>query len=291
METTPPAPSVVRRPKTILEAFETIVEKAEGSNLSPEFFASVAVPVGYAKRRLKLSALQTVLLALFVDRSEFVKIHASEIAKYCGCRTTRLLGLYKDIDVLEGRHYLRARRGEESLSYRVPHAVLGALKENKAYQYQPEPVCCTGDFFSIFSRYLRNMQRGEMNHNQVVESAKECIGQITGSHFVRHMKRLFNDFNDEEMWLFIFMAHLFIENRDDQIGFGDIEEFYDNDRIPSYIRSALRARVSRLFDLNLIENANDNGIANSSEFKITDFAKKEVLSELRFRQWNGLRKY
>lgn len=56
------------KPKSILEAFEYIVELAEDSNLDEDFFAKAAIHVRYASRKLKLTAPQTVLLALFVDR-------------------------------------------------------------------------------------------------------------------------------------------------------------------------------------------------------------------------------
>ena len=45
--------------------------------------------------------MQVVLLAMFVDRSEDSRIMISEIAKYAGCRTTKILRLSDDIDILE----------------------------------------------------------------------------------------------------------------------------------------------------------------------------------------------
>ena len=78
----------------------------------------------YAARKLKLTPMQTVLLAMFVDRSEDSRIMISDIAKYAGCRTTKILRLSDEIDVLEKKHYLRAARSRKSLSYRVPAGVL-----------------------------------------------------------------------------------------------------------------------------------------------------------------------
>ena len=128
------------RIKSVLEAFEHIVELAKDSNLDDKFFDNASACIRYASRKLALSPMQTVLLALFVDRSEDNRILISEIASYAGCRTTKILRLSSEIDVLENKHYLRASRSRDRLSYRVPRAVLNALKENRSYVYTTEPV-------------------------------------------------------------------------------------------------------------------------------------------------------
>lgn len=55
------------RVKNILEAFEYIVDLAKDSNLASDFYHKASTYIRYASRKLKLSPLQTVLLALFVD--------------------------------------------------------------------------------------------------------------------------------------------------------------------------------------------------------------------------------
>ncbi len=70
--------------KSVLEAFEYIVELAENTNLNTNFFDKAAIYIKYASCKLKLSSIQTVLLALFVDRSETNSIRISEIASYSG---------------------------------------------------------------------------------------------------------------------------------------------------------------------------------------------------------------
>ena len=72
------------QPKSILEAFERIVENVEDSRLDDSFFHKSAREIIYASRLLKLSPMQTVLLSIFVDRSEDSSILLSEIAKYDG---------------------------------------------------------------------------------------------------------------------------------------------------------------------------------------------------------------
>ncbi|MDE5922319.1 MAG: hypothetical protein K2G79_02375, partial [Muribaculum sp.] len=157
------------KPKSILESFEYIVELAEDSNLNNEFLEKAATYIKYASRKLKLTAMQVVLLAMFVDRSEASRIMISEIAKYTGCRTTKILRLSDDIDVLESKHYLRASRSRKSLSYHVPGAVLKSLRKNQSYVYEVEPVQDTQAFFDRFDKLMNEMDDNEQTHESLME--------------------------------------------------------------------------------------------------------------------------
>lgn len=266
------------KPKSILEAFEYIVELAEESNLDEEFFAKAAIHVRYASRKLKLTATQAVLLALFVDRSEDSRIMISEIAKYTGCRTTKILRLSDDIDVLESKYYLRASRSRKSLSYRVPGAVLKALRHNTPYIYEPEPVPDTQAFFDRFDRLMDEKNDDEQTYDSLKERTNEMLEEIKDTVFAKQLTHY--GLCDDDKLLFIFMAHLFVENSDDNIGFHDIDDLFDDGDIPSWVKREFRTRESELFEQGLIENVNEDGMARSDAFKLTNKAKDELLCEL-----------
>ena len=266
------------KPKSILESFEYIVELAEDSNLDSDFIEKTAKHIKYASRKLKLTPMQVVLLALFVDKSEDSRIMISEIAKYTGCRTTKLLRLSDDIDALENKRYLRASRSRNSLSYRVPGAVLKSLRKNQPYIYEEEPVPDTQTFFDRFDRLMKEKDDDELTHDSLMEQTKEMLDEIRDSVFATELRRC--GFCDEDTLLFIFMAHLFVENNDDNIGFHDIDDLFDNGDIPSWVKREFRLRESELFEKNLIENVNEDGMARSDAFKLTENAKEQLLSEL-----------
>lgn len=266
------------KPKSILESFEYIVELAEDSNLDNDFLEKAAKHIKYASRKLKLTPMQVVLLAMFVDKSEDSRIMISEIAKYTGCRTTRILRLSDDIDALENKRYLRASRSRNSLSYRVPGAVLKSLRKNQPYIHEEEPVSDTQTFFDRFDRLMKEKDDDELTHDSLMEQTKEMLDEIKDSVFATELRRC--GFCDEDTLLFIFMAHLFVENNDDNIGFHDIDDLFDNGDIPSWVKREFRSRESELFEKNLIENVNEDGMARSDAFKLTENAKEQFLSEL-----------
>ena len=266
------------KPKSVLEAFEYIVELAEDSNLDKEFIEKASTHIKYAVRKLKLTTMQVVLLAMFVDRSEDSHIMISEIAKYAGCRTTKILRLSDDIDILESKHYLRASRCRKSLSYRVPGAVLKSLRKNQPYIHEEEPVADTQTFFDRFDKLMNEKDDDELTHDSLMEQTMEMLVEIKGTKFATELRRC--GFGDEDTLLFVFMAHLFVENSDDNIGFHDIDDIFDDNEIPSWVKREFRTRESELFDKELIENVNEDGMARSDAFKLTDKAKEELLCEL-----------
>lgn len=272
------------RPKSILEAFECIVELAENSNLDNDFFDKATVHIKYATRRLKMTPIQAVLLAIFIDRgNEFNTM--SEIARYLGCRTTRMMRLSNEIKQLESRHYVRISKSRKSVqSFRVPEEVLDSLRDNKPYVYTQEPVAGTQEFFDRFDKLMDEKRDNELTYDQLFQHTTDLLKSIIDTMFVRELKRynlLWDDCVDDEMLLFIFMAHLYVENNDDSIRFSDIKSIYDDEEIPPHIKHNMRLRRSSLFYHELIENANEDGMARSDAFKLTDKAKSELLGELR----------
>lgn len=266
------------KPKSVLESFEYIVELAEDSNLDSDFFEKASTHIKYASRKLKLTAMQVVLLAMFVDRSEDSRIMISEIARYAGCRTTKILRLSDDIDILESMHYLRASRSSKSLSYRVPVAVLKSLRKNQPYIHETEPVLDTQTFFDRFDKLMNEKDDDELTHDSLMEQTMDMLDEIKDTTFATELRRC--NFGDEDTLLFIFMAHLFVENNDDNIGFHDIDDIFDDNEIPSWVKREFRTRDSELFEKELIENVNEDGMARSDAFKLTDKAKDELLCEL-----------
>ncbi|MDE6836370.1 MAG: ATP-binding protein, partial [Muribaculaceae bacterium] len=265
-------------PKSVLEAFEYIVELSENSNLDKDFFEKASKHIKYATRKLQLTSMQVVLLAQFVDRSQNSRIMMSDIAEYVGCRTTRFLRMADDIDSLEAKYYLRASRSKGSVSYRVSPEVLKSIRTNQPYVHVKENVYDTQSFFDKFNVLMEEKEDNELTHDNLCVLTLEMLDEIKQSHFACKIKSC--QLDESDTVLFIFMAHLFVENNDDNIGFHDLENLFDDDKLPRWVKRSFRNRTSELFEEKLIENVNEDGMARSDSFKLTNYAKEEVLSEL-----------
>ncbi len=82
----------------LLMAFEQIVEMAEDSQLSDEFYRKADKYIKYVSAKLDLTKEQSVMLALFVNRSYEECIQMEELSKYVKCSTVRILRYMNDIE-------------------------------------------------------------------------------------------------------------------------------------------------------------------------------------------------
>ena len=280
-------------PKSVLEAFENIVDIAKDSNLDEKFYEKAENQIEYAVEKLGLTPIQVVLLALFVDHSEDYRIRISDLSRFIGCRTTRILRLTDDIEVLEKKRYIRSSRCDKSIHYRVPTDVLTCLRKNTPYIYEKEPITDLLSFFFSFNRLMNEKENNEVTYEGVRNQTRELLSEIKDTKFAKALKNFF--LSEDELLLFIFMAHLYFENDDDRIGFHDIDDLYDNGEIPSWCKRDLRKGESDLFEYKLIEFANEDGMARTDTFKLTNYAKDEILAELGIdqlgRSQNGLIKH
>ena len=268
----------VPAPTSILEAFENIVELAKDSNLDTTFLKKTATQVNFAAEKLGLTESQTILLALFVDKSENRRILISEIAEYIGCSTTRILRLSKDVDTLVELHYLKVSKSTRNISYRMPCEVIEALKNDTPYIRTKEEISNTASFFDEFAKIMKEKEEDEITYDKIKERTEEMLETIKDSTFAKELRK-YNLCGDDQI-LFIFMAYLYIENDDNCIGFHDIDNLYDNGDVPSWCKRELRKGESDLFDYKLIEFVNEDGMARTDSYKLTDHAKETMFPEI-----------
>ncbi|MCH5326328.1 MAG: ATP-binding protein [Duncaniella sp.] len=267
-----------RSPKHLLDAFERIVELAKESALTADFFTAAKSDINYVARRLDLTVIQSVLLAIFIDRSEDTRIRPSEIAGFLGIGTIRMLRYFEEIDGLANKGYIRTSTRRDDRTYRVPPQALKALRLNSPLEFHEQPITDTQEFFDRFKVLAKDKDNDEIDYDQFSDQTTEMLDEIKDTVFARTLSR-YNLSNDAKM-LFIFMAHLYVENNDDNIRFHDLEDLYDDEEIPGHIKRDLRAHDHTLFEHGLIENVNEDGVARSDAFKLSDKAKEELLAEL-----------
>jgi SpoVK/Ycf46/Vps4 family AAA+-type ATPase len=97
--------------------------------------------------------------------------------------------------------------------------------------------------------------------------------------FVRHVKALHLD--DEDMMLLVKFCHYLVNEDDDDIRFHQIEDIFDSSADFNREKAKLRSGDHLLMKKKLIEHLCEDGIANTTKFKLTENAKRELLEELK----------
>lgn len=263
----------------LLEAMEHIVALAKGSELSDEFYNKADEYICFVAEKLQLSKLQSVMLALFVDKSDNRSILASDIAEFLQCTTIQIIKCMNDIDELVHREYIIKRKDDRQLSFRVPIDIVEAFRHNETFIAKPKTNLSTSELMMELEEIFKTRDDKELTYEQTAGKINNLLEANAGLLFVQELKKL-NLIDDDKMLLILF-CHLLINNEDDEIGFYDIKFLYNSKRW-NRIKHSLNINVHPLQRKGLIEFVNDNGMADREAFHLTRKAKRELLSELNF---------
>lgn len=263
----------------LLEAMEHIVALAKGSGLSDEFYNKAEEDICLIAEKLQLSKRQSVMLALFVDKSDSRNILASDIAEFLQCTTIQIIKCMNDVDELVCREYIIKRKDDRQLSFRVPIDVIEALRNNVAFVVKAKTNLSASELMMELETVFDMRGNKELSYEQTASKTKCLLENNVDLAFSRKLREY--ALNEEDQTLLILFCHLFANNNDDEIRFHDIEFLFPK-RQWNRIKCMLNAKCHTLQYLQLIEYGNDNGLADRETFRLTRKAKRELLSELNF---------
>lgn len=265
--------------KDLLYHMEKVVEELKDSQLSKEFFKKAAPHIRYVSKKLDMTQEQSVLMSMFIDKSDHNPIYISELTEYMKCRTVRIIRYMPDIDELERRGLVRCSRSERRLSYRVPIEVINAFKNNENYIPRNIHDLTCSDLFAELQDIFMERDDCELTYEGTVEKVKyllEC-----NRHLVFTSRILSYRFDDDDLCLLILFCHLFVNNTDDRIRFHDIEFLYKDTRRFSRLKCRLQCEEHILQEEKLIEFSGEDGFKDRDTFKMTSEAKSFLFPELK----------
>lgn len=265
----------------LLTAIEQIVEKAKNSKLSPEFYRKASRYIKYVSDKLDLTKEQSVMLALFINRSDDDSIRISDLGEFVKCQTVHMLQYLKDIDVLVKRELLRCHKGTGSdnkfISYRVQIELIDAIKLDEKYVPRTKKGLSCHEFFAELEDIFKLREDHEVSFEMMTQMIHSLFEDNHHLNFVQTIQK--KDLDERDEMLLVMFCHLFANNGDDNIYFYDLDFLFEKS-VWRRVKSDLRWGCHRLFRLKMIENANDSGMASREKFRMTETAKSELLSEL-----------
>lgn len=262
----------------LLYHMEQIVDMAQDSELSKEFFTKAKTHISYVARKLHLTPVQAALMAIFIDRSEDDRILLSEIGNFLACRTTRMLRYQNDIDELERRDLVRGRHRRDSRSYRVPLEVVDAVRHDECYAPRNIAGITCSELFYEVEQIFEDTDNDELTYAATVERINHLLQVNQQLAFTRNL--LGYGFDEDENTLLMVFCHRFVNCNDDQIGFHDLSFLYQGTRGFARIRQQLEHGDHIFQQAGIIDFSGEEGIKDRAYFQITATAKEHLFAEL-----------
>ena len=280
-ETTAEKMSKKSRPKTLLQHIECVIEHAENSKLSAEFYQNAKPNINFVAKTMKLTTNQALIFSLFMEKSNDSYINISELSGFLGCRNIKAIGMMNDIDVLEARRLVRCSREKGSnTTYRVPIDVINAVKQNIAFQPESTQNLNTDALFKHIYRLFDEKGNNEISSDLLEKDLRSLLEDNPTLVFCRQVKEYEKicESGDNFLLLLIF-CHRFVNYDDDRIGFHDFESLFHGWSFRR-IKSDLQSGDNKLISNNIFEYHNDNGFADKDNFRLSANAKEKLFAEI-----------
>jgi hypothetical protein len=194
-----------------------------------------------------------------------------------------------EFNELEQKKLLYCRRDENSISFRVPEAVIEAIKQEvifKPARYEGVPI---QEFFEVLSDLFCRRGNNELAWETLVSDILTLLADNPQLHFTQVVKSYGLD-NDSQS-LLLYFSHLFANQDNDRIWLSPIDnEVYDQKHKAEfrYMRQSFEDGTHVLMKMNLIEKRDfeehdDDFFGEREAFRLTDKAKADLLEELQLK--------
>jgi hypothetical protein len=158
----------------------------------------------------------------------------------------------------------------------MPEEVLEALRKGQDIKPVERKNLPVEKFFDTLNELFEQLQEKGMSYNFFDEEINNLLCDNEHLLFVKKVK---NGFYGIDLYLLLCFCNLYVENGDDNIGFHDLEDYFENN-VFRRMKRELSNKTGRLIEDGWIECVNDDGFENRNSFKLTNKAKNELLSEL-----------
>ncbi|MCL2186613.1 MAG: ATP-binding protein [Treponema sp.] len=269
----------VQEPKTmgILDHLEKIIEISQKYGIE-KCLVKAKKHLDYVTDKLGISPIQALLFSHFMERSDDNNIYVSEIASSIKCSKLKIIKYINDCDELEKKRLIRCKRENDNISFRVPRDVCDSLRKFNEFRPEKKDNLSIDQFFTHLERIFCERENDELTYDNMGAELLDLINQ--NMHLLFCKKIMSYRFANQELLFLICFCHLFGNNNDDNICGRDFKFLFENNTMYRMVKKELSDGSHVLISTKFIDYNDNDGFVNSESWKLSDKAKKDLLSEI-----------
>ena len=267
-----------KKEMTLLHAIERVVELSKDSKMSQEFMKKAKTEIQFLAKSYGITERQAVLFCVCMEKGPR-RVDYDDLASYLDLNKIGVLGYANDIDALVRRRLLKYRDVKDEDDFDVPTAVIRCLKHNEVYQLPKRTGLDCAELFELLNLWFEDLNEDAISPREMREELQVLFDENPQVGFVQRMKEL--NLNSEDQLLLTLFCHLLVNNDDDDIRFGQIDDVFVCQSDFNKARAELRAGEHLLQRRRLIEHRCEDGIADVNRYKLTEDAKRSLLAEMK----------
>lgn len=272
---------------TVISALDDVQEAAQGSQLGEDFWAECAEQIEFLTQRLELSAKQVLIVAILSEAGTGMTWR--RLGEFLGVSRLKAMALTPEVEDLKSRRWVvQCAVAERGMRYEGFELVCGTIKAFRHNtKFVPERIdgLSTQEFVDKITRKVNRLGGDDEIR---AEERRRAVMQIVEANPELPLSRLVLGMDEEDTqicFLAILADHVRYYNREDEgLGLGALSSWFDSDDAFDPVAGALQDGGHELFARDLISyRCQDEGLADSSIFVVSDRVKTELLAGYRYR--------
>ena len=280
-KTTSEKKTISRRLKpvpTLLQAIERVVELSRDSQMSDGFFQEAAPELHFLAESYGITERQAVLFCICMEKGPR-HVDYDDLASHLELNKISVLGYASDIDALVRRRLLKFRDVKDEDDFDIPTAVIRCLKHNEVYELPKRTGLDCAGVFELLDSWFEDLDDDAISPKELREELQTLFKENPQVGFVKHLRGY--HLSEKDQMTVAFFCHRLVNRDDDDIRFGDIEDLCDNRADFNNTKASLRSGEHKLMKKKLIEHLCDDGLADTTRYKLTEEAKRTLLAEMK----------
>ena len=266
---------------TIITALDRILDMAQDSQLSDEFWESVKNPLAFLNKELGLTNVQIVALAMLIESGE--PMSWKGMGNYLGCSRLSVMVYSEEIEGLIAKRWA-IRKGVHEIGgffegIALARGVVTALRHNKPFV--PEKIDGLNEQ-QFVDKLESHVDKNMNDRNAVFNDDEEWMLQLAKAnpHLpLCHEVLRFDDIHVQSLLLLIVVDYAQWEGSDGEgLTFQTIDGLYPEEYDCDFMREGLRDGSHPLIQGGYIEHKCNDGHADTEQYMLTRKAKSELLS-------------
>ena len=262
---------------TLLQAIETVAERSNESKMSKDFMKSVKTETAFLSKKYGITEQQAVLFAICMDEGPN-NVDYRDIARHIDINNIAALALAPDIDALVHRRLLRYRDAKEQDCFDVSAGVIRCLKRNEVYTLPSHKDLSCPALFQVLEEWFEELDNSTIGPDELSQEMHRLFDDNAQLNFVKKVRH--EQLSETSELLLVKFCYYLVCKDDEDIRFGQMEDVFDSSADFTHAKGRLRRGIHILQRQNLIEFLCVDGIADTTRFKLTEDAKRDLLAEL-----------
>ena len=269
---------------TIITALNRVLDVAEDSQLSDDFWETCKNPLAFLRQELGLTNVQIVVLAIMIEAGE--ALSWKSLGNYLGCSRISVMVYSEEIEELVTKRWLVHRGVHEMGGYyegfALVRGVVTALRHNKNYMPEKIDGLTEQQFVDKLESHVgKHMDDRCVNFADDEEWMLQLVKANPHLPLCHEVLR-FHDIHVQSLLLMIVFDYAQWEGTDGEgLTFQTISSLYPEDYECDGLRFHLREGTHPLIECGFIEHKCVEGQADTEQYMLTNKAKSELLSDYR----------